>query len=297
MIMEKLRPPAYPDSNNSDNIINYFSKLTKFMVRQYLRGEPNNYPRYFYKYLSCEMSEERIRHLLIDSDLYLSSCKDFNDPFDTTAKVIKSGSLQDMRKRFSQIVDNNIPNLSKQRKELEISKMMKNFSDNPEAYRKILIESTQAAGIFSVTENARDILMWSHYASQHKGMLLQFEIAGDPENLLHALKMHYSLEYPCFDVSLSFEVQFEDIMLRKSCQWKYENEWRILRIGGAGTYQPFKHKAITSLIFGCRSEAIFQNKVIKILGEREALKHPPVNVYKAEMHASKYALKYFKLAF
>ncbi len=295
--MAKLRPPTDPEYAKSDRGIINLNKLTNLMVRQYLRSEPNNYPHYFYKYLSCDMKEEYIRNLLIDSDFYLSSCKDFNDPFDTTANVIKSANLRIMRKRFGQIVDKNSANLSKLSRESKVSEMMKSYADKPDAYKNVLEKNTQAAGIFSVTENARDVLMWSHYASQHKGMLLQFEIAKDPESLLYALKMHYSLDYPSFDVSLNFETQFERIMLRKSEHWAYENEWRILRIGGAGTYQPFKHNALTSLILGCRSEPVFRDKVIKILKEREALKHPSIKVYKAEMHPSKYALKYFKLAF
>lgn len=292
--MKKPRPPEHHVSSYSDKRISNLSIYTNLKLRQFLRKAPNDYPRFFYKYLSCDMMDEYIRCLLIDSDFYLSSCKEFNDPFDTTANVINNGSLRDMRKRFGQIIDANSPNINRKKRDLEISRLMSSYSRDPDAYRRILEQNTQHAGIFSLTENPRDILMWSHYASQHKGFLLQFEVAKDPETLLYALKMDYSNDYPSYDVSKGFDESFRQIMLRKSEHWKYENEWRILRIGGAGTYQRFKHGALTSLIFGCRTEEKFRDKVIGILKERESLGHPTVRVYKAEKHKSQYALKYFK---
>lgn len=293
--MNKSRPPEYQNSSNSNNRLLDLKKLTNIMVRQYLGKDPNNYPRYFYKYLSCDMKDEHIRCLLIDSDFYLSSCIDFNDPFDTTANIIQTGNLKDLRKRFGEIVDKKNPNSNKNLRENDVSRMMKKHADNPEAYKEIFLKHTQAAGIFSLSTNPRDILMWSHYASNHKGMLLQFKLTNDVDSLLHALKMHYSMQYPSLDITKSFEGQFENIMMRKSKHWEYENEWRILRIGGARTFQPFKHEVLTSLVFGCKADDIFKKRVVNILNERESLGFSSIRILKAEMHESKYALKYFKL--
>lgn len=295
--MDKKRPPEYAENSNSNKEIYYLSRLTYLMVRRYLRTPPNNYPRFFYKYLPCDMDEGRIRSILIESDLYLNSCKNFNDPFDTTANIINTGSLKDLRKRYGEIVETNQPHLKKHEKEVVISMMMKNYADDPNTYKKILTKNTQAAGIFSITKNSRNILMWSHYASQHKGFLLQFELARDPASFLYALEMDYSENYPKYDISLSFEHAFKEVMLRKSEDWRYENEWRLLRIGGADSFHPFKQEALTGLIFGCKSDEGFRNKILSILEEREKTSKSLVKVYKAEMHPSKYKLNYFKLAF
>jgi hypothetical protein len=293
--MEKPRPPEDRAPSKPDKVKDLV-KLPHLMIRQYLRKEPNNYPHYLYKYLSSNMKVDHIRCILIDSDFYLSSCTDFNDPFDTTANVVNKGSLKELRTRFGEIVDRNMPNLKKSIRDSEVSRLMVRFK-NPDNAADVLTKNTQSAGICSLTENSRDILMWSHYANHHKGMLLQFEIAKDPESLLFALKMDYSNEYPEYDISKGFELSFQQIMLGKSLHWKYENEWRILRIAGARTFQPFKHEALTTLIFGCRAETEFINTVIGILKQREDLGYAPVRVLKAEMHKTKYALKYFKLAF
>lgn len=293
--MTKPRPPVLHGPANSDDVIAHMKRLTNLMLRQVLRGKSNNYPRFFYKYLSCTMSDEFIRCLLIDSDFYLGSCRDFNDPFDTTANVVNNGSIKDMRKRFSQIIENNLPNLKKAEREAEVSRLMNNYSNNPDTFKKILEKNTQAAGIYSFTENKKDILMWSHYASQHKGFLLQFELAQDIDSFLYALRMDYSSNYPEYDISKGFENSFKQILLRKSKHWEYEKEWRILRIAGARTYQQFKPQALKSLIFGCRAEEEFKSKIIGILKERNQLGYTSIEVYQAEMHKSKYDLKYFKL--
>lgn len=294
--MTKPRPPELHGPSSSDNYIGRLKRLTNLMLRQTLRGAGNNYPRFFYKYLSCDMAEEHIRCLLIDSDFYLGSCTDFNDPFDTTANVVNNGTIKDMRKRFGQIVDNNYKGLNKKVREVEISKLMSNYAKNPDTFKKILEKNTQEAGIFSLTENKKDLLMWSHYASQHKGFLLQFELSQDIESLLYALKMDYSNNYPEYEISKGFEESSKAILLRKSKHWEYEKEWRILRIGGARTYQQFKPQALKSLIFGYRAKQEFKTKVIDILKERELLGYNSIKVYKAEMHRSKYDLKYFKYA-
>lgn len=151
----------------------------------------------------------------------------------------------------------------------------------------------QRAGLFCLTENPKNILMWSHYASNHEGMALQFKVSNDIRSMLYALKIHYSKEYPKWSVT-DYDNMVEEILLRKSTDWAYEEEWRILRIGGKGTFQPFKPETLSGVIFGCRVDEGFKKDVLAILEERRSIYKCEVKTYSAEMHKSSYRINVFK---
>ena len=58
----------------------------------------------------------------------------------------------------------------------------------------------------------------------------------------------------------------------------------------AGRYLPFAPQALRGLIFGCRAEPQFINAVEGILSGRAAAGHPPLRVYSAQTHPTKYQL-------
>lgn len=288
--MTKQRPIEHIDFENTKA----FTRLLPFLNERQIRQRLYQYPRHLYKYISCKSKLDHIKCLLIDSDFFLNSCSKFNDPFDTTAEIVNNGGIKQLRKRFIEIVKNRLSSSDRKTIEIEASKMMANHMANPGQIDQIFTKNVQETGIFSLTENPKNILMWSHYASDHKGLVLQFDISKDPESLLYALKMHYSREYPKYDFSSDLKAQFENIILRKAEDWAYEKEWRILRIGGANTYQPFKPETITGLIFGCRVNPEFKKAIMEILEERTRLGLPKINIYSSVMHKSKYALNVYK---
>jgi hypothetical protein len=292
MAVSKARPPIHPEYSESGKSTRILSSLTEVEIRRYLRAGPNNYPHFLYKYSS---NIEHIKCLLLDSDFYLSSCISFNDPFDTTAQIILDDDVLNLRKRFDEILKNKSPTLNYKKRQQEVTNMVIKYKADPESVLRIFNKNTQNNGVFCLTEDPRNILMWSHYANKHEGVVLQFDISKDPESLLYALKMHYSKEYPIFNLKHSFDTYFESIILRKAIDWEYEKEWRILRVGGANTYQQFKPQALVGLIFGCRVKEDFKRKIMSILEERKNINHPDIKIYTSIMHKSEYAVQIKKL--
>lgn len=103
--------------------------------------------------------------------------------------------------------------------------------------------------VLSLTENPSSILMWSHYADNHKGFCIQYDFSDRPEvrdlrrycfPVLYRSKLVDTTKYmekpgetnPLFG-------QF--ISLIKSDQWEYEKEWRIIYAFG-GSQSKFEHK-------------------------------------------------------
>lgn len=168
--------------------------------------------------------------------------------------------------------------------------MMETQKNHPNFIKDTLINNLNKIGIHSLTESFDNILMWSHYANDHKGMVLEFDLAEDFDTFKYALKIEYSEEYPTYNFLDKNENEFSGLLLRKAKGWEYEKEWRIIRTGGAFTYQAFKPKALTSIIFGCRAEPEFILSVIDMLNERENNGLPKVSLKMTDMHGSKYEL-------
>jgi hypothetical protein len=64
--------------------------------------------RFLYKFRALApidtASVDRIRDILVHSQLWLSSAVDFNDPFDMSAKLIAEGDLKQKQERFEQLL-------------------------------------------------------------------------------------------------------------------------------------------------------------------------------------------------
>lgn len=122
-------------------------------------------------------------------------------------------------------------------------------------------------GVLSLTPNWNDIVMWSHYANYHYGICVgisfpefktdAFEI---PENIVSERdKYIFPVKYsnnPMIISETASKKSFSKICLRKSMQWKYEQENRIMvelsKQHMAGVSQKLKNAKISEVIFGAR---------------------------------------------
>ena len=137
-------------------------------------------------------------------------------------------------------------------------------------------------GVCSFAGDPRNILMWSHYASNHEGLCLVFEIAKDPKTFLDALAVEYSIDYPIVNWVTGFDKDKETlhIVLRKHKGWEYEKERRIVKFKKANTHIKFLPRALRAIIMGCCvKESTLENLKI-LLAERTAAHLPPITIYR-----------------
>ena len=261
--------------------------------RKYLRRA--GYPRFLYKYRSFDhedvSSVSRLRDVAIDSKLWLSSPLDFNDPFDMSTRIVVDGSPLKRRARISQLV-RSVTNL--QTRELRREKVREVSTWSPAKIRSQWAagyeRQKREIGVYSLAGNARSILMWSHYASNHQGLCLQFDIARDPETFLHAISVEYSSEYPVINWVDDTAKQITIAIKRKHCGWRYEGERRIVRPRCARTYLPFRSSAFVGVVFGCNCSPQVRSAVVDILDERATSGSPMVTTYLATKHESDYKI-------
>lgn len=97
--------------------------------RQFLRDRINpRYSRFLYKYraldAASELSVTRLRDILVESKLWLSSPVDFNDPFDMTAHILAEGSIQKKIGKMKTLLKKHGPPLKWKAFQAELKKLI-----------------------------------------------------------------------------------------------------------------------------------------------------------------------------
>lgn len=147
---------------------------------------------------------------------------------------------------------------------------------------------SRAWGVVSLTENKKDILMWSHYGNSHKGFCLQFSTKHMVEmkekqqqnktQVMKTVRISYDSSYHTIKEFLELDKKVNEfhqkVLLRKSPHWNYEKEWRTIYFNAdwnnnedwlecKDRYITFPPEMLTGVIFGCEMKK----------EDREAIKH------------------------
>jgi hypothetical protein len=272
------------------------ARLPYLKRRQWLRSRQSRTsypPRFIYKYISPDIKDEWLEDYMIHSRFWLSSSMDFNDPFDMSAQVINEGSPQQRRRRCKEIfqISPEAQGLSKEQIEAEVTRIMLSKFSSVEHIKSHILGRLSRVGISCLSENPRSLLMWSHYAKHHKGVVLQFDVAHDPEVLSTALQVTYTEEFPVLNFAAKDQnEQFSKYIRQKFNDWSYEKEWRILRIDAAKQYLPFRSQALAGIIFGVRAAIDIKAKIVNLIEKRKALNMKSIKIFKAQMHKSRYQI-------
>ena len=129
-------------------------------------------------------------------------------------------------------------------------------------------EQLETALVLCLTETPSNILMWSHYADCHKGLVLQFATL-EASSWAAARPVTYQQKMPLLfdhDQLLNFltgciEIDkdrfFRESVFTKSVDWRYEKEWRVVwhgkkKIDFEDT--KFNPEELTGIYLGCRTE-------------------------------------------
>ena len=121
-----------------------------------------------------------------------------------------------------------------------------------------------------LSETSKSTLMWSHYAEDHQGLVLQFKCtpgfdsiwpAGQRIQYLANMPRLLDSEFLADTLSGRLELNVPQILRRlvftKSNEWSYEQEWRIWSGLGRNLEAPyedcqFNGEDLDAVIFGCR---------------------------------------------
>jgi len=234
-------------------------------------------------------SAQTLQELIVHSVLRLSSPAQFNDPFDMAAYMHIEGTEQQRRAKYMQVMrDNGVP-------EDQLENSVTAFMAIPEAgltdaLQKSLLRHQSTVGVACFADDPRSILMWNHYAENHNGVCLQFDLAQDLPTLVQAVRVDYSFDYPAVNWIDGFGNTLGAMLTRKYESWRYEGERRIILAEQAGKYLRFRPEALRAVILGCRTDDAVMGLIRSLLTERAKAGLPRVTSYRTVRHPRKYQL-------
>ncbi len=205
----------------------------------------------YYKYLPIERIDYLENELL-----RFTQPVDLNDPFECIPQRPTKTELKDAIEKVSK----KLPNVNVKEDVLNIEKLFNS------AYQNV----NNDIGIFSLTKNWNNTLMWAHYTESHKGFCVGFNskdeffndyLSTDLEQSKTVKEVVYSNERVKIPMELDTPRLGFKPFITKSTDWAYEKEIRIistLNLSDKICPKPpfdihlFKipHKAISEIIVG-----------------------------------------------
>ncbi|OLF76367.1 hypothetical protein AWH60_06135 [Pseudoalteromonas haloplanktis] len=277
---------------------------------------------YLFKYFEPARTD-----VIEDSTIRLTQPVDFNDPFEFKPVVSSVATQEEFNRLFEEIIDaqvektlasyplelrNLIPEKQLIEKTREFIKNNEGLIDScfknlgKETTRIFNEKSNELIGVFCLTEQKDNLLMWSHYADSHRGFCVKFDASdsffdsrrGDKDEFYHLREVKYLAERPNKTL---INMSGIDLLLLKSDVWAYEKEWRfcgvlndsdIQRKLGASDIHLFKYpqRIVKEIILGVNATQELENKFKLIISENSGLSH--VKLSKAKISETEYSLEF-----
>ncbi|EHS1090821.1 DUF2971 domain-containing protein [Vibrio cholerae] len=198
-----------------------------------------------YKYRSVDSFTLDI---IANNRIFFAKPEMFNDPYDTEFNInTHVGKLSSIDMAYLEETYGTSSNDEVDRVIVNVNEQIKNY--------------VSSAGILSLSSSPENLLLWAHYADDHKGICIEFErkLGNDLANESFTQKVKYAASYPSFNKYAFIKKNGHSVVNRilwtKSPEWEYEQEWRVIYPYKGGTVQEIPGK-IKSIIFGLRCPSI-----------------------------------------
>jgi hypothetical protein len=130
-------------------------------------------------------------------------------------------------------------------------------------------------GVFCLCESCKNILMWSHYADNHKGFCARFDRNADNRlgDIEYTRPVSYSCEYPSPDFYSSdgLERIYDELFFTKAKCWEYEREWRMLNEKGNIDLPLAQFTTISGIIYGLNMPIPHREVIRSILSDKKEI--------------------------
>ncbi|MEQ8683641.1 MAG: DUF2971 domain-containing protein [Imperialibacter sp.] len=225
-------------------------------------------------------TNEYLFDTIISNQLYFSSIKQFNDPYDchlTLGDNIPVESFETHINTFHDIEEHRL-------------KHLKAFKKDPVTYAQRYIDCFNQIlnhyGICCFSKVKHELLLWSHYAESHRGVALGFDFEILKKKYKQFDDVDYNNDPHIFDIN-DVDNSIAKTILRKSTNWKYEEEIRFLMERSKSV--AFDMSALVEVNFGLRSSKrtrLSINYLINKLGYKNC------NFFESNLNATKYSLNF-----
>ena len=191
-----------------------------------------------------------------------------------------------------------------QQAEVKINDSVANFND------KIFGFIDNRFGIASLTTRFNDALMWSHYASSHRGICIEYDFSDYFEQLESSKMLLFPVNYSDKRVTIDQNILdkidlknieekgrkdllklFFDGLYTKNEAWKYEDEIRSITLLNEKQDMDSRKiyvKSISAIYFGNKMAELTKKSLLKLLLSEDYFKD--VKIYEMVNDISKYSL-------
>lgn len=251
-------------------------------------------PRVLYRYSSLAGDHmERVKRVLLQSELYFASYTKFNDPLDCRITLDFKASTLKREQYWRQSASRFFPGTPRSQRKAQVSRMV-NLSQTPvgrEDLNRFAFQEMERHGIVCLSKPPDNVLMWSYYGDGHKGIAIRFNM--DPRRLIGLTgtwcpaEVHYSEKPPCinfFDAD-AFDLA-QGIFGTKAKAWEHESEWRIVLLNRTGVVR-IPPSMIDGVILGLRSDEDSARRIRQWAKERPV----PTEVLRVVNEKDSFALR------
>lgn len=228
-----------------------------------------------YKYKKLDKYSLRT---LSDDEIYFSDVAGFNDPFDSRIVFDISDYTSELIDEASKKAAIKLNKSPGELKKLVYDTLGKNEISRIEEKVSLKTQEKilQSIRIYCVSTINNDILMWSHYSDNHKGICYEFDFSQS--SLPEPLPAVYQDEYPKININATAE-EYSQALRVKFTSWKYENEYRIIKQFRAGepTVIKLENNVLSGLIMGCEMTENDKKHILELNEQRSK----PIDLYEA----------------
>jgi hypothetical protein len=259
----------------------------------------------YYKYLPAE----RITYLS-DELLRFTQPSDLNDPFEC---LPQKPSREEGKKLVTQVAHNliekvEIEKYGKEEFDILIEKLLEDIEEGNDNnlldgfLRKSRNKVNDNVGIFSLSKNCSNTLMWSHYTISHNGFCIGFDpthpffnIQKNDENFL-IRDVRYSTDRAKYRMDINQLKNGVESFFTKSIDWQYEEEIRVVAmlnrafkiiLGNKFPINLFRvpHNSISEIILGANISTELKLIIIEFCSERN------IPCYQSQISSIKYDME------
>ncbi len=236
-------------------------------------------PKRLYKYRAFNVHTLR---LLSEAEVYYADPSSFNDPLDSRPTIqidAERTALENLLCRMLAMDGNNEHQqvLEKHRYMCSEHGSYRDGSCGEACYMRLLASNVKdilykefcKRGVLSLAEKWDCPLMWSHYADEHRGLCIEYDMTKNECKNLQSVdyRMPRSIKISdLIDWKINFSKSAEQTVTKifffaKAPQWRYEREWRdVLTPMGSGS-APAR---ICAIHFGLRCDPSVITAIVKL---------------------------------
>jgi hypothetical protein len=239
------------------------------------------------------MSASRLMAMLEQPSIRFTQPSALNDPFECHLTFNRKALLADYRK-FRRDQE---PGISQDRLDQAVAIAEDQLVIDTLLHYK---ERRNSLGVVSLSEDPLQLLMWAHYADEHRGAVVELDIAHDALLSRSDGGDKYSdirkVEYTQQKISgLPSPDTIVRALTTKSTDWSYECEWRLIRTlnltreAAEGIHVvDFDLSAIRTIYLGARFDARYLSDIVKLTSAGE---HPKPEILKVYIAPHRFELR------